>query len=949
MSDAHRPPTHDEALRIEALFHEVAELAPEARDARLERATTEDPIVAERVRALLRAAERSDDFFEALHQRLGPGESAPQTVDYAGRRVGAYVLDALIGRGGMGAVYRARRADEQFDQTVAIKLVPVGLFSESALQRFRAERQTLARLDHPNIARLFDGGVLDDGTPYLVMELVAGASIDRWCDERRLGVRERIEKLLVVLDAVQHAHQSLVLHRDLKPDNVLVSDRGDVKLLDFGISTSLEEVASESTRTRRAAPLTPAFASPEQLAGRPLTTASDVYSLGVLAYVLLTGRRPHDRSGPGATDPERLLTEPPPPLPSRTPGLAHAAALRGDLDTIVLRALHPDPARRYDSVAAMAEDLRRHLAGAPIAARGDDARYVFARLLRRHRGVVAAWGAGLALVVGFALTLAALSARHAREVARERDTAEAVAGFLATLYDGADPDVAQGGELTARELLEQSARRVDADLAGQPRVRARLLSIMAGLYEKLGEYDRALDLLARAERARTSLPASDPFERARDFEFGAEIMQRFQRYAAADSLLDLAEATRRENARDSSDLAPALAGRGMLAANREQPERGDSLLTLATRLMMRAPRVDSLKVAQLLSERAVITLNWGSVASAESLWRESAHWYRRVLGPEHSSVVGTEGARAGVLFRQERFAEAESLLAGVRARMELIYPPEHDAVLKILALHGSALVQTGRYDEGAATGRRVVEVRERRQGPAHRQTLLARNAFASALLEGGDFDAAAAEYLETARLYRARGATDATAASIVEGNAINAMIWGGRIDAAATRLGPLRREILANPRPAPDQLYLNDLYWARVRAARGEFAPAERALRGVLEILRTDPAGPRGPRAATVHLSLADVQLATGRPALAESSLVVAREILVTRKGAEHPLALRSRVLLADARHALGHAAEADTMLARARATLARRYPPEHVLRREADAIARRHAAARRS
>ena len=251
-------------------------------------------------------------------------------------------------------------------------------------------------------------------------------------------------------------------------------------------------------------------------------------------------------------------------------------------------------------------------------------------------------------------------------------------------------------------------------------------------------------------------------------------------------------------------------------------------------------------------------------------------------------------------------------------------------------------MSTGRYAKGAATIRRVLETRERRFGANNAGTLLARNSLGNALMDAGDYDDAAAVLMETARGYRALGPSAATAASIVEGNAANALLYAGRIDEVTPLLTRLRHEILANPNRTSDQLYLNDFYWARVRAARGEYAIAEPELRQVLEAVRVDPVGLHSPRAATVYLSLGDVLLASGRPAQAESSLAVARELFVTRKGADHPLALRSRILLAGAWSAMGRKVEADTIFARAQATLARRYAASHVLRREADVIARR-------
>ena len=478
-----------------ALFDQAVSLSPEQRAGFLDRHCTQ-PEVRARVDALLAAHDRAGEGF------LGSSASdlAASAIGRAGRRLGAYRIVREIGHGGMGAVYLATRADDEFDKEVAIKIVAAPLGGEELIRRFRRERQILAELEHPRIARLIDGGTTDEGLPFLVMELVDGVRIDEYCRRHALDTRARIRLFLDVCDAVQYAHTNLIVHRDLKPQNILVAADGRPKLLDFGIATLVSDAAAAGgAPPTLLQAMTPTYASPEQVRGERISTASDVYSLGVVLYELLTGARPYDLEGKRPDEIYREVSDTTPARPSVAAGRRGdaplARRLRGDLDAIVLTALRKEPARRYVSVAAFADDLRRHLEGRPVAARGEAVSYRAYAYARRHRlAVTAAAALVLTLVGGIVAT--ARQARIAREERHEaeRQRERAARRFtevrqLATsfLFEFHDAIANLAGSTQARQLVVAKARDYLDRLATESAGDAGLQQELAAAYDKLGD------------------------------------------------------------------------------------------------------------------------------------------------------------------------------------------------------------------------------------------------------------------------------------------------------------------------------------------------------------------------------------------------------------------------------------------------------------------------------
>jgi serine/threonine protein kinase/tetratricopeptide (TPR) repeat protein len=479
----------DRFQRCEELFHAAVALPDNERDAFLQRSCADDPSLRADVERLLAAHLRAGDFISS------PAIAASGSWNYAdeswiGRLVGPYRVVREIGRGGMGAVYLAERADGQYQQRVALKVIKRGMDTEQVLTRFRAERQILASLDHPNIARLLDGGSTDQGVPFFAMEYIEGEPVDAWCTRREVSVEDRLRLFLQVCGAVAYAHQNLVVHRDIKPLNILVTADGAPKLLDFGIAKVLHEGVEQATSTVTGMRLlTPEYASPEQIEGHHATTVSDVYALGVVLYELLTGRSPYRIRSRTPVDVVEAVRTTDPERPSAVGGTEKLRRrLRGDLDTILLTALRKEPARRYPSVEQFAGDVRRHLDGLPVRARPDTFRYRAGKFVRRNRVLVAAAALlALALVGGTAATAYQAQQARAAQAVAERRFADVRKLANSLLFDYHDAIRDLRGARPVRERMVRDALGYLDELAGESREDPSLQRELAGAYQRIGD------------------------------------------------------------------------------------------------------------------------------------------------------------------------------------------------------------------------------------------------------------------------------------------------------------------------------------------------------------------------------------------------------------------------------------------------------------------------------
>ncbi len=763
----HSAPTGRKA-EIDRHFAAALDLPSDRVEPYLDALRERDAELASAVEALLEAADNPD-------VRLAPGrclegpiweELAEESADSpspVGTMIGAYRIVGELGRGGMSVVYLAERADRSFEHRVAIKFF--GATGADGLRRFEQERQILATLNHPGIARLLDGRVDEHGRPYIVMELVEGRPIDRYCDEEDLTVDGRLRLFGKIARAVEYAHRNLVVHRDLKPSNILVTPDGQVKLLDFGIAKLLEpgmagRFAAPPTRDAMRV-LTPEYASPEQLRGERITTSSDVYQLGLLLYELLTGDRPFDLDGATAADVERVICDERPPRPSSR-GL-RGRRLDGDLDNIVLKALEKEPERRYSSVRDLRGDLERYVRGLPVSARKPTLGYRAGRFVRRHAAGVATAAVLVLLLVGYAVTVTVQRQRVAAEAARTEQLKE----FLASLFVQANPGVSKGADPTATELVEAGAGRVEAELAGQPDIQAEMMALLGEVYGTLGRYDLAAEQLESALAIQRRLHGSVHPDAVRTGRLLAEILHYEGRYAEAEGLMrDVIAARRHLYGTNSVEVAVTLNDLGDLLHSRGELIRAERVLRLTVRIQG-AIGEDDHELARALRDLGNVLRDRGAYEEAEPLYRESLTISLSALGAVDPIVARTQNEFAVLLAETGRHAAADSVLAEILSVYGVLYPDGHPMVGTTYRNLGRLRLREGRPVEA----RRMLErslASYRRQFPEENAFIpRAQRFLARALLESGEPEAAAdladevVDRLRGLGLHRHRAVADA--------------------------------------------------------------------------------------------------------------------------------------------------------------------------------------------
>lgn len=877
--------------QAQQVFHDASMLEGDARSDYLERACAGDPGLRAIVDELLRADSAAPTWLDRGAHDVSAFLSTADEGSMPGR-LGPYRVLDEIGQGGMGTVYLAEREDD-FRMRVAIKSVRPGPASEELLERFGRERQILAGLQHPGIARLLDGGRGPDGRPWFAMEYVDGTPIDAYCDGRRLGIVERVWLVIEVCRIVQYAHRSLVLHRDLKPSNVLVTTDGRPKLLDFGIARILSAgTDAEPALTRLRQPLTPQYASPEQFRDDPLTTASDVYQLGLMLYQLLTGRSPHE----GTTSERELARarteeEPERPSmavvreqPSSNEGVAGRTAeevaaarglsrqqltrtLRGDLDMIVLAALRAEPDRRYASAQALADDLERYLAGVPVRARPDSRLYRAGKFIRRNRiGVAAA-----ALVAAAVGTGSGLALWQARVAAAERDVAREVSTFLEELI--ASPDPFQGAtahpdSVRMVDFIRFAGDRIRSDLAGQPATRARMLALLSRVHGNLGHGEEAIGLAREA-----------------------------------------VEASRTGTGEASQETADALRALGFALNAYGDPAEAERVLRDALERQTRLTGESSLGVAAVQEFMARGLLNARRLEEAESLLVASYRTRLAALEPADPLLIHNLNGLAAVHSFRGDYAGALPYQQEAVAILEQAGPAQAGDLAITLGNMGTVYRRLGRLESADTALTRAVGLFQERLGSDHFMAAARRATLAGVRADLGRVAEADSLYAEAIAVLE-RVAPDNLNLAAELGAWARVLRRQGRLEEAEVRaraaVAAAERSVgHGHPLAAVSTAGLAD-----VLRDRGRLADAVRAYDDALARLQST-VPPTDPNVLGIRLSRAEVWGDLGRSAQVEKELLEIHGAALTALGDEHPAVIRAAGSLAAFYEAAGRPEEA--------------------------------------
>ncbi len=771
------------------LFHRALEQPPDERAAFLDRRCGDDVELRRRLERLLAAHERSDGVLEDV-DRATPRDWSDPLV---GQRIGRYRIVDAIGEGGMGIVYDARQ-EQPVERRVALKLIRPGMDTREIVARFHTERQTLALMDHPSIARMFDAGATDWGRPYVVMEYVDGSPVTDYCDEHRLGVDERLALFLEICDGVQHAHQRGIIHRDLKPSNLLVSARDGghaVKIIDFGVAKAMDQAAPEAGVTTVGTWIgTPEYMSPEQAgpAARDVDTRSDIYALGMLLYELLAGVLPFDprefRSS-GIEEMRRRIREQALPRPSaRLAALEDAEAravaerrgtdrgalvkrLAGDLDWIVLKALEKERARRYASVTELTGDIRRHLADEPVLAGPPGTGYRLRKFVRRHRFGVAVAAAGLAVLILFASTAAVQATRIARErdranqeaerASREARTAQRVSEFLVSLFKVADPTTGRRDTMTAREIFDLGAKSLEQQLDDEPEVKPLMLATIGVVYGNLGLYPRSAAMFEKALALRLELHGEEHLEVARALH---------QLGAARSSLGEF------EQARGLYERALAIQDR-LLAP--DDPQAVETLSALANALKRlgryrEAARIqervlsvfeatygpDDARVAVAARDLGLIHVDAKNLPAARAALERALSILERTRGPDDTQVAYVLNGLSIAHWQEENYAAARPLLERSISILEATYTAEHPLTLGLRGNLARLLQDMGDLKAARPLYETTLRGQQKLLGPDHPDLAFTLANLGSLLRDTGDLAAAERLYRRAIRIRETR-------------------------------------------------------------------------------------------------------------------------------------------------------------------------------------------------
>jgi eukaryotic-like serine/threonine-protein kinase len=794
--------------KIKEIVGAALERKPNDRPAFLDQACAQNPELRSEVESLLAAHADAGGLSEGPWSGSQLAEVAQES-----KTIGPYRLFQVLGVGGMGQVWLAEQT-EPVRRRVALKLIRAGMYDSALVQRFQSERQSLAIMEHPAIAKVFDAGTTPEGQPYFAMEYVEGLPITEYCDRKKLGIRERLRLFRQVCDGVQHAHQKAIIHRDLKPSNILVTEvdgKPTPRIIDFGLAKAATPVPGQTLFTHAGAFMgTPGYISPEQADPnmQDIDTRTDVYSLGVVLYELLTGYLPFDTKqwkNQRLDEVLRQLRETDPERPStkvnenRNASTASAEArgteagqlvssLRGDLDWIKLKALEKDRDRRYGTPSALALDVDNYLGNRPVLARPASAGYRLQKYVRRNRAAVAVVSSILLLLVAFAV----LQTIQLRRITRERDRADreavaarSVADFLTGLFKVSNPSEARGNSITAREVLDKGSQQIEASLAGQPEVQARLMGTMGEVYSSLGLYHQAQPYLEKALATQRRLLGSDNPDTLHTIDQLSRDLERQGQFPEAEKLaresLDDRRRTLGPDARDTLASMYQLAAVILVEGHYAEAEKMNREVVDLARRVLGPEHPDTLRY---MSNVALAVADQYREAEAEQIYRQLFDMQRRVLGPEHPDTLITMTTLARTISEQGKFAEADQLLRATIDIKRRVFGPEHSETLWSMHDLGINLRGSGHLVEAEKIDRETLEIRRRVLGQDHPETLMSATELAETLDDQHRYPEAAKLYRETIDIERRKLGPDHPGTALTKYNlACNLALSGHRDEA----------------------------------------------------------------------------------------------------------------------------------------------------------------------
>ena len=746
--------------KIESLCQAALAQPPEQRAAFLAKACPDDPQLRAEVQSLL--DRQAESFLEGSPLSCVENDQTLASGSAPGVMIGPYRLLEIIGQGGMGEVWLAEQK-QPVRRRVALKLIKAGMDTREVVARFESERQALALMDHPAIAKVFDAGSTPQGRPYFVMEYVAGMPITDYCDKHKITTRERLELFIHVCEGVQHAHQKAVIHRDLKPSNILVSEvdgKPVPKIIDFGVAKATAQRLTAETMFTRLGSLvgTPEYMSPEQAAsaGEDIDTRTDVYSLGVVLYELLVGALPLDFHNLRFDEMIHKVRDEDASKPSaklRTLGRqsttaarnrsaearALARLLRGDLDAITLKAIEKERARRYGSPSDFAADIKRHLHNEAVLAHPPSVAYRSRKYIRRHRLAIAIAAAAVVLVASFAIAQAA----QLRRVTRERDRADRIAAFMTSMFKISDPNEARGNQVTAREILDKASRDITIGLARDPELQSQMMQVMWDVYDNLGLYPQAESLISQSAQIRRRVLGPDHPDTLRSESDLGWTLYEEARYGEAEKLQRRTLASlRRVLGPDNPDTLQSMSN---LAAVFDDEGRHSEAETLerqtldARRRILGPEHPDTLTSMNNLAD---CLRRQNRLPEAEALFRQALAIDRRILGPDHHGTLIATGNLAGILSDEGHYAEAEQLLLQSLEVARRVLGPDHPTTLRTMLILAINLMHMGQYEKAEDQLREVHDVQRRVLGPDHPQTAESNYDLACVEVRRGKRDAA---------------------------------------------------------------------------------------------------------------------------------------------------------------------------------------------------------------